>query len=226
MGLEDPVGKVVRLWDEYDLEIIGVVKDFHFQSLHTEVKPAFFWVSPENTWNVMARIASGKEKETLASLDDLYASFNPGFTFDYKFMDVEYANMYAAELRVASLSKYFASFAVLISCLGLFGLAAFTAERRMKEIGIRKALGSSVTRIVILLSKDFTLLVILSILIGLPISYLLVQIWLVRFAYHIELSFWYFAGAGIVALLVAWLTVGFQAFKSANVNPVKCLKDE
>ncbi len=226
MGLEDPVGRVIRLWDEYDLEIIGVVKDFHFQSLHTVVKPAFFWVSTENTWNVMARIESGREKETLESLDKLYTSFNPGFTFDYTFMDVEYAKMYAAELRVASLSKYFASFAVLISCLGLFGLAAFTAERRLKEIGIRKALGSSVTRIVILLSKEFTFLVILSILIGLPLSYWLVQNWLVRFAYHIELSFWYFAGAGIVALLVAWLTVGFQAFKSANVNPVKCLKDE
>ena len=226
MGLQDPVGKVINLWSEYDLEIIGVVKNFHFQSMHTKVKPLFIWVSRENTWNVMVRIEGGKEKETIAALESQYNSFNPGFTFDYRFMDVEYENMYKSEQQVASLSKYFASFAILISCLGLFGLAAFTAERRMKEIGIRKALGSSVSRIVYLLTKDFTKLVLISIFIGVPVSIMLVYNWLQGFAYSIELNPWYFAAAGLAAIVVAWLTVGIQAFKSANVNPINCLREQ
>ncbi len=226
MGMQDPIGQVIRLWDEYDLEIIGVVKNFHFQSLHTEVKPLFIWVSQEYNWNIMVRIEGGKEKETLAALESQYSSFNPGFTFDYKFMDVEYQNMYRAEQQVASLSKYFAIFAILISCLGLFGLAAFTAERRMKEIGIRKALGSTVANIVYLLTKDFTRLVFISILIGVPLSFMLVYKWLQGFAYSMELNPWYFVGAGVVAIVVAWMTVGIQAFKSANVNPITCLREQ
>ena len=168
----------------------------------------------------------GREKETIKALTDFYTAYNPGFTFDYKFQDVEYAHMYAAEQRVASLSGYFAGFAILISCLGLFGLAAFTAERRLKEIGIRKALGSSSTSIVFLLSGDFTRMVLLSIILGLPASYWLLSQWLGRFAFHIELTLWYFAAAGIVALLIAWITVASQAIKAANVNPVECLHME
>ncbi|HSB93344.1 MAG TPA: ABC transporter permease, partial [Flavitalea sp.] len=143
MGLKDPIGKHIKLWDEHDLEIVGVVKDFHFQSLHDVVNPMFIILNPKNTWNMMIRLEGGHEKETLDALKKLYTDFNPGFTFDFKFQDEEYARQYAAEQRVASLSFSFATMAVLISCLGLFGLATFTAERRLKEIGIRKALGSS-----------------------------------------------------------------------------------
>ena len=226
MGLDEPIGKVIRLWDEYDLEIIGVVKDFHFQSLHAEINPLFFILSPQNTWKVMARIEGGKEQEAIAAINELYTKFNPGFTFDFKFQDEQYAQLYAAELQVATLSRYFAGFAILISCLGLFGLAAFTAERRIKEIGIRKVLGSTSSAIVILLSKDFTRMVIISILIGVPASYFIVDLWLQKFAFHIELKYWFFIASGAVALLVAWLTVGFQALKSANTNPALCLRDE
>ena len=226
MGFDDPIGQVVRLWDEYDLEIIGVVKDFHFQSLHETVKPAFFIINPENTWRVMTRIESGREKETLAAIDEFYKSFNPGFIFDYSFLNVEFQKQYAAEQRVATLSRYFAGFAVLISCLGLFGLAAFTAERRIKEIGIRKALGSSATNIVVLLSADFTKLVLLAIVFALPLSYILMSMWLERFAFRIDLSYWLFAFAGLVSILIAWLAVGSQAVKAANVNPAKCLRSE
>ncbi|MTI39526.1 ABC transporter permease [Fulvivirga lutimaris] len=226
MGLDDPIGQVVRLWDEYDLEIIGVVKDFHFQSLHETVKPAFFIINPENTWRVMTRIEAGKEKETLDAIDEFYKAFNPGFIFDYSFLNVEFEKQYAAEQRVATLSQYFAGFAVLISCLGLFGLAAFTAERRIKEIGIRKALGSSSTNIVILLSADFTKLVLLAIVVALPLSYMLMSMWLERFAFRIDLSYWLFAFAGLVSILIAWLAVGSQAVRAANVNPAKCLRSE
>ncbi|MBX2842827.1 MAG: ABC transporter permease [Flammeovirgaceae bacterium] len=226
MGLQDPIGKVIRLWDEMDLEIIGVAKDFHFQSLHEEVSPLFFILNPENTWNIMARIEAGKEKETLERITDFYQDFNPGFTFDYQFLDQEYENQYKAEQRVATLSQYFAGFAILISCLGLFGLAAFTAERRLKEIGIRKVLGSSVINIIYLLSSDFTRMVIIAIFIALPISYFALDNWLQRFAYRIELDVWFFVGAGFLALLIAWITVGMQAVKAANINPVKCLRSE
>ncbi len=121
MNLENPIGKTIKLWDEYTLEIIGVVKDFHFQSLHEVVNPLFFVLNQRNTWNVMIRLEGGKEKETLKSLSDFYTSYNPGFTFEYTFQDEAYARQYAAEQRVASLSGYFAGFAILISCLGLFG---------------------------------------------------------------------------------------------------------
>lgn len=174
----------------------------------------------------MIRLEAGKEKETLNALTSFYNNYNPGFTFDYMFQDVEYAKQYAAEQRVASLSGYFAAFAILISCLGLFGLAAFTAERRLKEIGIRKALGSSSANIVILLSGDFTKMVLLSIALGLPISYWLLDQWLESFAFHIRLEAWYFVVAGLIALLIAWLTVASQAIKAATINPVKCLRTE
>lgn len=226
MNLKDPIGKKIKLWDQYDLEIVGVVKDFHFESLHDVVNPLFFRLVPNNTWTVMVRLETGNEKETLASLSKLYAQFNPGFSFEYQFQDVEYAQQYAAEQRVATLSAYFASMAILISCLGLFGLAAFTAERRLKEIGIRKALGSSSSNIVLLLSGDFTRMVLVSIVLGLPVAYWLLDQWLAKFAFRIPLEAWYFIASGAIALLIALITVASQAIKAASVNPVKCLRTE
>lgn len=226
MNLKDPVGKVIRLWDQYDMEIIGVVKDFHFQSLHENVKPLFFALNPSDTWNLMIRLEGGKEKETLDALSKFYTNYNPGFGFEYIFQDQEYAKLYAAEQRVASLSGYFALFAILISCLGLYGLATFTAERRLKEIGIRKALGSSSANIVMLLSGDFTKMVLISIALGLPLSYWLLSQWLERFAFHIELHVWFFVAAGLLALFIAWITVASQAIRASRINPVLCLRDQ
>lgn len=226
MGLENPIGQKIRLWDEYDLEIIGVVKDFHFQSLHSGMNPLFFWYSPENTWNIMAKLEAGREKEAISNLKNFYESFNPGFSFNYEFMDEQYARLYAAEQRVASLSRYFAGFAILISCLGLFGLATFTADRRKKEIGIRKVLGATVMNIVLLLTQDFTRLVLVSILIGLPVAYYITGNWLERFAYRIDLNVWFFVLAGFLVMFISWLTVSSQAFRSAHINPKDCLRDE
>ena len=225
MGLTDPIGKVVKLWGE-DKEIIGVAKDFHFDSFREEVKPLFFRLAPNNTWNVIVKIAAGREKEALAQLQQLYQEFNPGFSLDYRFLDEDYQALYVAEQRVSTLSKYFAGLAILISCLGLFGLAAFTAERRLKEIGIRKILGSSELGIVYLLSSDFTKMVITAIVIALPVSYFITKNWLENFAFKIALEWWFFMGAGLLALVIAWLSVGFQTIKAASVNPTQCLKDE
>jgi ABC-type antimicrobial peptide transport system permease subunit len=225
MGLKNPVGTAVKLWG-YDMKIIGVVKDFNYESLHQPHKPVFFYYNLDNPNLVMVKLAAGHEKETLTRLTDFYARFNAGFALDYKFLDEQYETQYAAEQRVSVLSRYFAGLAILISCLGLFGLATFTAERRLKEIGIRKVLGSSEANIVLLLSSDFTKIVLTAIAIALPVSYFLTQQWLNSFAFRIELAWWYFATAGLLALVICWLTVGSQAIKAARVNPTKCLKEQ
>ncbi len=225
MGLTDPIGKTIQLWGE-DREIIGVTKDFHFESFHEEVKPLFFYLAPQRAWNVMVKITAGREQEALAQLQEVHAELNPGFSLDYRFIDEDYQALYASEQRVSTLSKYFAGLAILISCLGLFGLAAFTAERRLKEIGIRKVLGASDFGIVRLLSGDFTKMVLVAIVIALPVSYFITHKWLENFAYKIDLEWWFFIGAGLLALLIAWFTVGLQTVKAARVNPTECLKDE
>jgi predicted permease len=225
MGLKDPVGKVVRIW-ETPFQIAGVVKDFHFASLHEEIKPLFFILRPSWTHLAMVKLKAGKERETVVQLEKLYRAFNPGFIFNYKFLDQQYEALYRAEERVGTLAGYFAGMAVLISCLGLYGLAAFTAQRRRKEISIRKVLGSDELSIVYLLVSSFTKIVLLAIGIALPVSYLLTFRWLADFAYKMDLQWWYFLGAGAVVLLVSWLTVGFQAVKAALVNPVTTLKSE
>jgi ABC-type antimicrobial peptide transport system permease subunit len=174
----------------------------------------------------MVKIEKGKEQETMASLGSFYGEFNPGFPFTYRFLDEDYQNLYAAEQRVATLSKYFAGLAILISCLGLFGLAAFTAERRMKEIGIRKILGSTNRNIVYLLSGEFTKMVLAAILVALPASYFIATLWLENFVFRIDLQWWFFAASGSAALLIAWLTVGIQTIRAAQSNPTHYLRTE
>ena len=227
MNMKDPLGKTIDLGGPFNnLEIVGVVKDFHFESLHYKVMPMFFIVAPQFTRQIMARIEAGKETETIGRIQDFYQRYNPDFTFDYRFLDSDYESQYRSEERVSVLARYFAVIAILISCLGLFGLAAFTAERRLKEIGIRKVLGSSEWGIIYLLSADFSKIVLVAAMIALPVSYFMITQWLNGFAYRIPLQWWYFAGAGVMALFIAWITVGMQAFKASRVNPTDCLKNE
>lgn len=224
MGLENPVGKVITLWDE-ETEIIGVVKDFHFQSLRSEIAPLFFRLAD---WSSLAyvRVSSGNIQNTLAQIEDIYREFNPTFPFAYEFMDQQYAALYRSEQRIGDLAKYFSIFAIIISCLGLFGLSAFTAEQRSKEIGVRKVLGASVQNLVLLLTKDFTKLVIISIGIAIPVSWWLMNKWLSDFAYQSGMDWWIFALSGVTAIIIAWLTVSWQSIKAAMVNPVQSLKSE
>ena len=203
-----------------------MTKDFNFESLHENIKPLFFILEPDRTIKILVKLRAGEERETINNIKNFYSKFNPGYIFDYKFLDKNYQALYESEERVSALSKYFAGLAIMISCLGLLGLAAFTAQRRIKEIGIRKVLGSSEFGIIYLLSKDFSKLVIASIVIALPLSYLLIKNWLDGFAYRINLSPWYFLSAGIITLLIAWFTVGTQALKAARINPSQCLRDE
>jgi hypothetical protein len=225
MGLKDPIGKTVTIWGQQH-EIIGISKDFNYESLHEGFKPAFLRLEPEYTRMILAKLEKGKEQSAIAGIRKVFERFAPGFVFEYRFLDENYRSQYVAEQRVATLSKYFAGLAILISCLGLFGLAAFTAERRLKEIGIRKVLGSSEFGIIYLLSSEFTKIVLAANVIALPAAYLLSTWWLEGFAFRIGIQWWFFLASGLSALVIAWLTVGAQAFRAARVSPTKCLRDE
>lgn len=225
MGMQDPIGKTIRHYSG-DKTIVGVVKDFNLISLHSNVEPMVFLFNPKETHFVMAKLEKGKELMAIDEIEKLYKNVNPGYVFNPQFIDQDFNALYQSEQRVSLLSRYFSALAILISCLGLFGLAAFTAERRTKEIGIRKILGASFISIIYLLSHDFTKMVLAAILIALPIGYFIADTWLTNFAFHIDLAWWHFALPGLMALLVAWLTVGLQTIKAARVNPVECLKDE
>ncbi|RFS26621.1 ABC transporter permease [Chitinophaga silvatica] len=222
---EDPIGKAVSL-NGTITRIIGVTKNFHFNSLHDEIKPFVFRLDPASTMLAMVRVSAGKSGETIQKIQDFYKNFNPGYTFNYQFLDKAYQEQYVSEKLVASLSKYFAGLAIIISCLGVFGLAAFTAERRAKEIGMRKILGASAANIVYLLSADFLKIIIVAITIALPISFIITRQWLNSFAYRINLSASYFIIAALVALAIAWFSIGLQTIKAARVNPLLSLKDE
>ncbi|EDP71725.1 putative transporter permease protein [Flavobacteriales bacterium ALC-1] len=224
MGLENPVGTLLQK-GEHKQEIVGVVKDFQYGSLHKKVEPLIIRFRPYGN-NVMVRITSGTERETLSKMESIYTKFNPGYAFDYTFLDSDYNNLYEAETKVADLSDFFAALAIIISCLGLFGLAAFTAERKAKEIGIRKILGSSVFGIVKMLSGEFGKMVVIASLIAFPLGYWLCSSWLSNFGYAIELKWWFFGLAGFATLLIAMLTVGWQCFRAATENPINALKTE
>ncbi len=225
MGLKDPIGKEISIQGT-TLEIIGVCENFNFASLYEEIKPLFFVLQPSWTHLIMAKITKGKEKIAINNLHDFYQQYNPGKQLDYKFLDDIYKSHYIAEQRVSTMAKYFAGLAILISCVGLFGLSTFNAQRRRKEISIRKIFGQSATQITVLLSSEFAILVLDSILIALPIAYFFTNIWLSKFAYRVPLQIWYSLGAGIIALLIAILTVGSQAIHSVNRNPIEALRYE
>jgi putative ABC transport system permease protein len=225
IGITDPVGKTVRLWD-IEMEIIGVTNDFHFESLHENVKPLFFYLQPERTNTIMVKVEAGKIQETIAHLQNYYKTFAANGPLEFSFLDETFQAQYAAEEKVTVLSRYFSVLAIMISCLGLLGLVMFTAERKTREIGIRKILGSSNWGIVYFLSADFTKMVLTAIIIALPIGYWASKKWLDGFAYRIDLDWWLFIGSGLITLSIAWLTMGAQALKAANVDPVKSLRSE
>ncbi len=227
MGIKDPLGQVISLWGE-DREIIGVVKNFHVDKLYNKVMPVFMKLDNNNfASNIMVRIEPNNTTATIERVKEAYQNyFVKGMPFDFRFLDDNYQALYESEKRVAVLSKYFAGLATLISCLGLFGLVIFMTQRRGKEISIRKVLGQSATQVTVMLSREFAKLILISVMIALPIAYLLANNWLSGFAYRIQLHVWYFVCAGVVALSIALLTVGSQAINAANKNPVDGLRDE
>ena len=174
----------------------------------------------------MVRIKAGQERETIAKIQQFHELYNHGFPFDFNFLNESYQKQYQTETRAGVLAGYFAGLAILISCLGLFGLAAFTAQRRQKEIGIRKVIGASVNSITLMLSEEFLKLVLIAVLIAFPLAWLVMNQWLQSFAYRIDIDWWIFLVAGVIAILIALITVGYHAIKAAIANPVKSLRTE
>jgi putative ABC transport system permease protein len=224
MGLKNPVGRIVSLWGKKQ-EIVGVVKDYHFESLYKKVGPSFITFRKDND-NTLVKIKAATEPATIARIEKLFKTYNQGLSFDYKFLDADYQALYASEQRVAILSRYFAVVAILISCLGLFGLAAFTAQRRQKEIGIRKVVGASVGSVTIMLSGDFIKLVLISLAIAVPVSWWAANVWLQSFAYRIHLTGTVFLITAACVMLITLVTISFQTIKAALANPVNSLRSE
>ncbi|HVU53636.1 MAG TPA: ABC transporter permease [Puia sp.] len=226
VGYKDPIGKSFTMWDT-KATIVGVVKDFNFNSLHIPIRPFILYLGT-NPWGgtVLVRTEPGKARQVLDGLAALWKRMNPKFPFTYQFSDEEYDKLYKSELMAARLSNWFAGLAIAISCLGLLGLAMFTAEQRTKEIGIRKVLGASVGSVFRLLSGEFLTLVFLSLLIATPLAWLAMSQWLQDYAYHTNMSWWMFGLAGVAALAITFLTIGFQTMKAALSNPVKSLRSE
>jgi putative ABC transport system permease protein len=224
MGLNDPVGKTIRRFGRMNLQVIGVVKDFHFESLHEPIKPAYMVLWPGGT--IIVNVRANNQRQTIAAIERLYGKYNPGFPFTFNFLDEAYQKQYDSETRISALSKYFAGLAIVISCLGLFGLAAFTAQKRRKEIGVRKVIGATVVNITTMLSKDFLRLIFISLALALPVSWWLMSNWLQGFAYRISLTPYVFVIAGISVILVTLFTISFQSIKAATANPVKSLRTE
>ncbi len=227
MGLTDStvIGQRLDMWG-HEGQIIGLVENFHISSLYSAIDPLIIRFDPENAQMLFVRTKAGQTQEALASLAQVYQEFNPNYPFKYTFLDEDYAENYENEVIIGKLANYFAIMAIFISCLGLFGLASFTAEQRSKEMGIRKVLGASVSHLVILLSADFSKLVLLAFLISAPLAWYLMDDWLSDFAYHVNLSWWIFGLSGLLAVGISWFTISFQSFKAARSNPVEVLRNE
>ena len=207
-------------------KIIGFVKDFHFASMHQKIGPLVFFNHDNWRSAYFIKTTPGKTAVALAAAQKVWQSFAPNDVFDYTFLDEQFDSLYKADSKTSTLILLFSTIAIIISCLGLFGLAAFTARQRIREVGIRKVLGASVTDLVALLSRDFLRLVLLSILIAIPLSWWAMHSWLDDFAYHIRLSAWYFVLAGVLATAIALLTVASQSIRAATANPVNNLRTE
>ncbi|QMW03182.1 ABC transporter permease [Spirosoma foliorum] len=231
LGYSNPIGKRIWRFEDAQLQvrklytIVGIVKNFHFESLRRNIGALSMILQP-NSGAITFRLSSAHITDLVPQIEAKWKQMAPGQPFSYQFMDDSFDEMYRAEQRVGTIALTFAALAILIACLGLFGLAAFMAEQRTKEIGVRKVLGASVPSIIGLLSKDFLKLVLIAILIASPIAWYAMSRWLNDFAYKIDIEWWMFALAGLLAVGIALLTVSFQSVKAALMNPVKSLRSE
>lgn len=226
IGLEDPVGKVIR-WKRKPFTVIGVVKDLIVQSPYKPVQPSLFHISTNNINVVLVRVSPDVNiQDALARMEAVFRKYNPTSPFYASFVDEEYNKKFGNEKRVGTLALFFAVIAVAISCLGLFGLVSFVAERRTKEIGIRKVMGASVATLWRMLSREFVLLVVMSCLVSVPLAYYFLNNWLHAYEYRTSIPWWIFAASCVGSLTITLLTVSFRAIKAATVNPVKSLRSE
>lgn len=226
MGFKDPVGQGITLYGD-NLTVIGVVKDMLMESPFEMVKPTIYYASPFPMGFITVKLAANQSmSESLKKVEPVFQKYDPSVPFDFEFVDEAYAKKFASEERMASLAGIFASLAIFISCLGLFGLASFVAEQRTKEIAVRKIMGASVPQLWQLLSKDFVVLVIISCGLAVPVSFHYMNKWLAQYDYRVAISWVTFAQAGLAALLITLATISYQTLKAAVTNPVNSLKSE
>ena len=223
--LTNPVGKKFKLW-KTDGTIVGVVKDFHFASMRQKIQPAIFYCQSKTFGQVYIRTKGKDAAKAIAAVQSQWAKYNPGFPFEYNFLDDRFKRLYESEQRTGLLFDIFSGIAIFISCLGLLGLATYTAQVRTREIGVRKVLGASVAGIMKLLAVEFIKLVIIAIVIATPVSWYFMHKWLQDFAYKINIGWFVFVLAGLLAVVIALLTISFQSLKAALANPVKSLRTE
>jgi ABC-type antimicrobial peptide transport system permease subunit len=224
MGMKNPVGRSFRVWGA-TYHIIGVVKDFHFESLYEKVKPCFMRCNPAGE-NILVKIYGGREREAIKKLSTVYTAYNPGLSLDFSFLDTDYEAMYRMEERESVLLRWFAALALVISCLGLFGLSTFSAQKRQKEMSIRKVAGASSLNIAVLLSKDFLNLIMIAVIISFPLSWWIMNGWLNNFAYRVHIGWGIFLFAFASILMITAATISFQTIRAAFANPVKSLRAE
>jgi putative ABC transport system permease protein len=231
LGIKTPATGKQLVWNRdgdttYYLDIVGITKNFHFTSMRNEIKPFAFMVNPNAQGTFLVKLSGKNIAATLAQLENKWKTFSSERPFEYSFLDETFARLYQSESRFQKVFISLVLLGILIACLGLLGLATFAAQQRVKEIGIRKVLGASVASVVALLSKDFLKLVFISFVVAIPISWYAVNQWLQDFAYRIDVKWWVFPLAGMIAILIALFTISFQAIKAAIANPVKSLRTE
>jgi putative ABC transport system permease protein len=224
LGFENPVGELITSPEGSKLNIIGVVKDFHMQSLHHKIGPLIMQLGASN--NFYVKMKPDKITSSVDFIKKTFKSFDPGLPIDFHFLDDDYDNLYRTEKRIGRIFGYFSLLAIIISCLGLIGLSSFMTERRTKEIGIRKINGAKSVQIFFLLSGEYSLWVMISIIIACPLAWYVMNKWLQNFAYRINPGWWIFALSGAIALLIAFLTVSWQSYRAASKNPVEALRYE
>lgn len=224
MGMTNPVGQNLELYETKGT-IVGVVEDYHFRDLKSDIGPAVMYYAPD-AYRVYLKTSGTNTTATIAAVEELWKEYTPDFPLDYSFLDASYEKMYREDQRTGKLFNIFSVIAILVSCLGLFGLTTYAAQLKKREIGIRKVLGASVFQVTRLLSKDFLILVVVAAVVAIPLAWYVMQLWLQDFVYKTAMSWWIFALAGGITLLIAMLTVSIQAIKAAIANPIKSLRTE
>jgi hypothetical protein len=230
LGITNPeaaINKQINMWDgRFVADIVGVVKDFHSTSLQQEIPPLIIASNKEEYSVVGIKLKQGDIKNTISRIEKIWSRVYPEYVFEYQFMDQKIAAFYQQENKLSHLYKIFAAIAIILSCLGLYGLASFMAVQRIKEVGIRKVLGASVQNVIYLFSKEFVILISIAFIIATSISWYFMDKWLQGYVYRIRLSWWIFIAGGLISLLIALITVSSQAVKAAMTSPVKNLRTE
>ncbi|HVX48698.1 MAG TPA: ABC transporter permease [Chitinophagaceae bacterium] len=225
MGIKNPVGKRFTFHDTKGT-IVGVVKDFHFKNMHNKIEPAILFYNPGWRWKMYVKTTAENASKAIAAVERVWQQYNPDYPFEYTFLDDSFDKLYKSDTRIGELFNCFAVITILISCLGLFGLVTYTAETKIKEIGVRKVLGAGVLQIVNMLSKEFLQLVLVAAIIAVPLAWYGINKFLEGYAYHTGISWWVFAAAICITLFIAIATISYQAIKAALANPVKSLRTE